>query len=179
MNQTPIEECINCSRCKIIPEESLQMDCHHHICLDCAREELEIAKLVIKKEAATNSNISNDIFLHCDTCNSTTKLHEKTVEYIENYMPKNMGTDPITEADINQENTDNEKTEIIEKTMESSDISPNIIESSDFKLDDPTMIKNDSSLAQKKKLVLSKQDPTKDTKTLNYKTEKSSKEGSN
>ena len=89
-----------------------------------------------------------------------------------------MGTDPITEVDINQENTDNEKTEIIEKAIETSDISPNIRESIDIKVDDPIMIMNDSSLAQKKKLVLSKQDPTKDTKTLNKNTAISSKEDS-
>lgn len=149
MNEKPIEVCINCSRCKITPEEYLQMDCHHHICLECSKEELEIAQVLLQKSIANDLHSEIDISLNCDTCNGATKLHEKTISYIMNYMPKKIGDDQITEVDINQEITD--KAETTEKPIDSD--STSIIKEDN---DDKIMISNDNVFSSKKKLIINK-----------------------
>ena len=111
-NVNPQEIAIVCSRCKTIPDEYLQMDCGHHICLDCAKAEQDVSKAILKETNISNGAIS----LKCDLCGHSTILHEKTVEYIDNHsINKNdynqFLQDQITEADIKAETESNNSKE--------------------------------------------------------------------
>lgn len=75
-------EPITCCRCSIIPDEFLSMNCRHHICLNCAKEELEILNRINQSNGLTNYDLS----LKCYVCQHLTLLHEKTVGYIESHV---------------------------------------------------------------------------------------------
>jgi hypothetical protein len=75
-------EPITCCRCSIIPDEFLSMNCRHHICLSCAKEELEILNRINQSNGLTTYDLS----LKCYVCQHLTLLHEKTVGYIESHI---------------------------------------------------------------------------------------------
>lgn len=61
---------IICSYCKDVPEEYLEMDCEHNICLLCAKKE----------------TTKNEEYINCLICNSKTIIESETLEHINNYI---------------------------------------------------------------------------------------------
>ena len=102
-------DCIICSKCKIIPEEFLSMDCDHHICLKCASLELRDSG----KDQTQKITKINDIALKCNLCSGLTPLQESTITYLKNYNFKNekQYIKKITEADLKAEEDQTQNSE--------------------------------------------------------------------